>query len=118
MMKDLEQEMDVPTKERHCCGNFVCCGHTNLYCIVLKLHCGDSTGLNVELCRRHMPSASLVEAETVQILVLDVLSCHRRTVKLELVLAETEVKLAVQKGKSRCRWLLEEMQPRTSNGWG
>ena len=63
-----------------------------------------------------MPSASLVETETVQILVPNVLSCHRRTVKLELVLAETEVKLAVER-KSRCRWLLEEMQPRTNNGW-
>ena len=49
--------------------------------------------VEMELCRRHMPSASLVRAETVQILVT-----------------------AVQK-KSRCRWLLEEMQPRTSNGW-
>ena len=63
-----------------------------------------------------MPSASLVGTETVHILVPDVLSCHRRTVKLELVLAETEVKLAVER-KSRCRWLLEEMQPKTDNGW-
>ena len=52
--------------------------------------------MNVKLCRMHMPSASLVETETVQILVPGVLSCHRRTVKLELVLAETEVKIAVK----------------------
>ena len=49
--------------------------------------------VEMELCRRHMPSASLVRAEIVQILVIAV------------------------KRKSRCRWLLEEMQPRTSNGW-
>ena len=50
--------------------------------------------VEMELCRRHMPSASLVRAETVHVLVT-----------------------AVRKRKSRCRWLLEEMQPRTSNGW-
>ena len=33
-MKDLEQEVDVPIEERHCCGNFVCYGSTNVYCTV------------------------------------------------------------------------------------
>ena len=42
--------------------------------------------VEMKLCRRHMPSASLVRAKTVQVLGT-----------------------AVQKGKSRCRWLLEEM---------
>ena len=70
----------------------MCCGNTNVRCTVLSCVVRIVLG-EVELCRMHMPSASLVRAETVQILVTAV------------------------KGKSRCRWLLEEMQPRTSNGW-
>ena len=44
-----------------------------------------------------MPSASLMETKTVQILVPGVLPSHRRTVIPELVLAETEGVTAVEK---------------------
>ena len=45
----------------------------------------------------HMLSASLVVTEAVQILVPGVLPCNRRTVRPELVLAETKVKITDEK---------------------
>ena len=46
----------------------MCCGNTKLHCTVLSCVVRIVLG-EVELCRMHMPSASLVRAETVQVLV-------------------------------------------------
>ena len=68
LRKNLEHEVDVPTEEkRNCCRNFVCCGNTNVHCTILSRVVRIVLG-EVELCRMHMPSASLVRAETVQVL--------------------------------------------------
>ena len=67
LRKDLELEVDVPTEERNCCRNFVSCGKTNVHCTVLSCVVRIVLG-EVELCRMHMPSTSLVRAETVQVL--------------------------------------------------
>ena len=45
----------------------MCCGNTNIHCTVLSCVVRIVLG-EVELCRMHMPSASLVRAETVHVL--------------------------------------------------
>ena len=45
IVEDLEQYVDVPTMEKHYCGNFVCCGNTCVHCTVMYYVVGDRTGL-------------------------------------------------------------------------
>ena len=87
LVRDLEQDVDVPTGEKHYDGSFVCCGNTNVYCTVLYI-VGIVLGDSGIVQQAHSQCIS-VEIETVQILVPEVLPYRMRTVISELVLAET-----------------------------
>ena len=69
LMKDLEQEMDGPRVEKDIVVETLCVVGAPICTVQYEPVLWGQRWVEMELCRRHMPSVSLVRAETVQILV-------------------------------------------------